>query len=165
MGRPGPVATGRDRPRVTLRAARGDDASLVRAWRNDADAVRFSVSARPVSEGEHARWFATALADPRIQLWIAEENGVPVGQVRVDLDGDSAVFSIAVAASARGRGVGQRMLRLALEEIERQRAVTTMTAVTHPDNLASIHAFERVGFRRREASEGGFVVLDLTLDS
>lgn len=57
------------------------------------------------------------------------------------------------------------MLRLALEEIERQHAVTTMTAVTHPDNLASIHAFERVGFRRREASEGGFVVLELTLNS
>jgi UDP-2,4-diacetamido-2,4,6-trideoxy-beta-L-altropyranose hydrolase len=165
VGRPGPVATERDRPGVTLRVARGDDAHLVRAWRNDADSVRFSMSGRPVSEAEHARWFATALTDPRRQLWIAEENGIPVGQVRVDLDGDSGVFSIAVAASARRRGVGQRMLRIALEEIERQHVVTTMTAVTHPDNLASIHAFERVGFRRRELSDEGFVVLELTLDS
>lgn len=165
MGRPGPVATEGDRQHLTLRAARGEDAPLVRAWRNDADAVRFSVSARPVSEGEHARWFATALTNPRILLWIAEENGIAVGQVRVDLDGDSGVFSIAVAASARGRGVGQRMLRLALEEIELQHVVTTMTAVTHPDNLASIHAFERVGFRRREVSDEGCVVLELTLDS
>lgn len=165
MGRPGPVATERDRPHVTLRAIRGDDASLVRAWRNDADAVRFSMSARPVSEVEHARWFATVLTDPQIQLWIAEENGIPVGQVRVDLDGDSGVFSIAVAASARGRGVGQRMLRLAVEEIERQHIVTTMTAVTHADNLASIHAFERVGFRRRDVSDEGFVVLELKLGS
>jgi RimJ/RimL family protein N-acetyltransferase len=165
VGRSGPVATEPGRRRVTLRVARGDDAPLVRVWRNDADAVRFSVSARPVSEAEHARWFAAALSDPRIQLWIAEENGIPVGQVRVDLDGDSGVFSIAVAASARGRGVGQTMLRLALEEIERQHVVTTMTALTHPDNLASIHAFERVGFRRRGLSHEGFVVLELTLDS
>jgi RimJ/RimL family protein N-acetyltransferase len=57
------------------------------------------------------------------------------------------------------------MLRLALEEIELQHVVTTMTAVTHPDNLASIHAFERVGFRRREVSDEGCVVLELTLDS
>ncbi|MFI5287089.1 MAG: GNAT family N-acetyltransferase [Candidatus Dormibacteria bacterium] len=165
MGRPGPVATERDRPRVTLRGARWDDASMVRAWRNDADAVRFSVSARPVAAGEHARWFARAVTDPQIRLWIAEENGIPVGQVRVDLDGESGVVSIAVAASARGRGVGQQMLRLALEEIQRQHIVTTMTAVTHPDNQASIHAFERVGFRRRDMSEEGLVVLELTLDS
>jgi RimJ/RimL family protein N-acetyltransferase len=146
-----------------LRGARGDDASLVRAWRNDADAVRFSVSARPVSEGEHARWFATALTDPRIQLWIAEENGIPVGQVRVDLDGDSGVFSIAVAASARGRGVGQAMLRLALAEVERQHLATTMTAATHPENTPSIQVFERVGFKRRAVTEDGFVVLELEL--
>jgi RimJ/RimL family protein N-acetyltransferase len=148
---------------VTLRAARQDDVSLIRTWRNDADAIRFSISAHPVSEAEHARWFAATLADPSSLLWVAEEDGVPVGQVRVDLDGDAGIFSIAVAPSARGRGVGQAMLRSALTEIEGQRLVTTMTAVTHPDNVASIRAFEKVGFRRRRASADGFLVLELQL--
>jgi RimJ/RimL family protein N-acetyltransferase len=163
MGRPGSLTVERKTPDVTLRAAREDDVTLVRALRNDADAVRFSTSARPVSDAEHARWFSSALADPRTHLWVAEENGVAVGQVRVDVDGETGVFSIAVAAAARGRGLGQAMLRLALAEIERQRGVTTMTAVTYPDNPASIHAFEQVGFRRREVTEDGFVVLDLEL--
>jgi RimJ/RimL family protein N-acetyltransferase len=163
MGRPGSLTVERKTPDVTLRAAREDDFTLIRALRNDADAVRFSTSARPVSAAEHARWFSLALADPRTHLWMAEENGVAVGQVRVDVDGEAAVFSIAVATASRGRGVGQAMLRLALAEVERESRVTTVRAVTHPDNPVSIHAFERVGFRRREVTEDGFVVLELEL--
>jgi RimJ/RimL family protein N-acetyltransferase len=155
------LTSGRAHPDVTLRAAREDDASLIQAWRNDIDAVRFSVSARAVSEAEHARWFSAVLTDQNKRLWVAEEQGVPVGQVRVDVDGDVGVFSIAVAPSARGRGIGQEMLRRALAEIRRQRLAATMTALTHPDNAASIRAFERVGFTRRGVSDDGFVVLDL----
>jgi RimJ/RimL family protein N-acetyltransferase len=151
------------RPQVTLRAARENDVTLIRELRNDAGAVRFSKSARPASELEHARWFATALADPRMRLWVAEENAIPVGQVRVDVDGCTGVFSIAVAAGARGRGLGQAIIRLALAEVERQHLATTVTATTHPENTASIHVFERAGFKRRAATEDGFVVLDLEL--
>lgn len=161
MGRPDSLTVERTRPHVTLRAAREDDIALIRALRNDADAVRFSATARPVSGSEHARWFAAALADPRIRLWVAEEDAIPVGQVRVDVDGDTGVFSIAVAAAARGRGLGEAMLRLALAEVERQHLAITMTAATHPENTASIHVFERVGFKRRAVTEDGFVLLEL----
>ncbi len=36
-----------------------------------------------------------------------------------------------------------------------------MRAATHPENTASIHVFERVGFNRRAVSQDGFVVLEL----
>jgi RimJ/RimL family protein N-acetyltransferase len=148
---------------VTLRAAREDDVSLIRGWRNDADAVRVSATARPVSAAEHARWFAATLADPHKRLWVAEENGTPVGQVRVDLDGDGGAVSIVVALSERGRGIGQAMLRAALAAVERDGLATTLTAVARDDNLASIHAFEEVGFSRRGLPGGGFVVLEVKL--
>jgi RimJ/RimL family protein N-acetyltransferase len=101
--------------------------------------------------------------DPRVRLWVAEERGIPVGQVRLNLDGDAGVFSIAVAPAARGRGVGQQMLRIALAEVERDHLVAIVTAVTHPDNSASMRAFERVGFRRRGRSADGFIVFELRL--
>ena len=62
-----------------------------------------------------------------------------------------------------GAASDRRCSELALAAIEAQRLVTIVTAVTHPDNLASIHAFEQVGFRRREISEDSFVVLELRL--
>ncbi len=150
-------------PDVTLRAAREDDASLIRDWRNDADTVRSSAIARPVSDAEHARWFAATLADPRRLLWVAEKNGVPVGQVRVDVNDGAGVFSIVVAPESRGRGIGQAMLRAALAEVEREGTATRLVALAREENLASMHAFERVGFSRTGLSDDGFVVLELTL--
>ncbi len=163
MGRPGSLTPGRDGPHVTLRAARKDDVSLIREWRNDTDAVRVSATARPVSDDEHALWFAAVLGDPERHLWVAEELGVPVGQVRVDIDGDGGVFSIAVAPGQRGRGIGQAMLRGALTEVVREGLATRLTALAREDNAASIRAFEQVGFTRRGLSDDGFVVLGLAL--
>lgn len=146
---------------MTLRRAREDDAPLLREWRNEADAVRFSATARPVSLAAHARWLAARLADTGTRLWVAEEARVPVGQVRVDLtDGSTGVVSIAVAAAARGRGIGQAMLRAAIAEIAQEGAAIQLRAVIHPDNAASLRAFERVGFRRTRSDERGFVVLE-----
>ena len=150
-------------PAVALRAACEDDAAIIRGWRNDTDAVRVSATGRPVSQAEHARWFAETLSDPDRHLWVAEEGGIPVGQVRVDVDGETAVFSIVVAPAGRGRGIGQAMLRCAVTEIERHGLATKLTALAREWNAASIHAFEQVGFRRRGEPEGGFVTLELVL--
>jgi UDP-2,4-diacetamido-2,4,6-trideoxy-beta-L-altropyranose hydrolase len=163
VGRPRSLTPGRDGRLVTLRTARDDDIALIQEWRNDADAVRVSATARPVSNVEHARWFATVLSDPDRHLWIAEDHGVPVGQVRVDIDGDAGVFSIAVAPGKRGRGIGQAMLRGALTEVVRERLATRVTALAREDNAASIRAFEQVGFTRRGLTDDGFVVLELAL--
>lgn len=157
------MTPGHEHPAVTLRAAREDDASLIREWRNDAGTVRASANARPVTDAEHARWFAATLTNPRRRLWVAEERGMPVGQVRVDLDGESGIFSIVVAPAERGRGIGQAMLRRAVAEVERTGLATTLTALARVDNEASIHAFEQSGFRRRGGPGDGFVTLDLVL--
>src|ERR1700730_14295580 len=99
-------------PIVTLRSARDDDAERILEWRNDADAIRFSVSGRRVTGEDHARWFATRRHDPRVHLWIAEVDGTAVGQVRFDEEADGVgVVSIAVAPAHRRRGVGSEMLR------------------------------------------------------
>lgn len=157
------MTTGGSGHRVTLRRAGEGDGALLREWRNDADAVRFSATARPVSPEAHARWLAARLADSDTRLWIAEEARVPVGQVRVDLADGSGVVSIAVAAVARGGGIGQAMLRAAIEEIAREDAAIQLRALIHPDNIASLRAFERVGFRRVSSDERGFVVLELAV--
>lgn len=154
------MTTGEQTPRVTLRPARLSDADVLRQWRNDATAVRFSGAAREVSAAEHDRWLAERLADPATRLRIAEENGVPVGQARIDMAGGAGAVSIAVAAGARGRGLGQAMLRAILDDVAHEGEASTLTAVAHPDNVASIRAFERVGFRRRGSRENGFVVLE-----
>jgi UDP-2,4-diacetamido-2,4,6-trideoxy-beta-L-altropyranose hydrolase len=147
------------RPEVTLRPAREDDAARVMEWRNDDDAVRFSVTGRAVLEAEHRPWFSSQLSDGRVRLWIAEQGDSPVGQVRLDVAEGTGTVSIAVAREHRGRGIAVAMLRAVIEAAGGDDDLRTLKALTHPGNTASLGAFERAGFRRLGVLDGGFVVL------
>jgi UDP-2,4-diacetamido-2,4,6-trideoxy-beta-L-altropyranose hydrolase len=161
VGRPDPLIP-RDgsHARVTLRPATPQDAALLLEWRNDPVAVRFSVTGRSVAPEEHAAWLRTRLEDPNTLLWLAEEGSTAVAQVRVDLENGVGTVSIGVAPEARGRGVASATLRAMLEAMERDPRATRLRAVAHPDNGASVHAFEAIGFRRLGRRQRDFIVLE-----
>jgi UDP-2,4-diacetamido-2,4,6-trideoxy-beta-L-altropyranose hydrolase len=166
VGRPGPLST--DPPagnEVILRPATSADRALLLDWRNDQDVVRFSLSGRPVAAAAHANWLAARLAEPALRLWIAEEAGEPVGQVRVDLEDATGTVSISVAPAHRGRGVGSRMLRALVIEMEADGAVRSLLALVHRENTASLRSFERVGFSDTGGQRRGFVVLERSVEA
>ncbi len=127
--------------------------------------MRFSLSADGGFGGRAVGRFGAALDDPRTHLWVAEEKGVPVGQVRVDVEGDEAGGAFLDRnreRSSQARCWPGNAAPRGSRRSDGRRDVTTLTALTHPDNEASIHAFEKVGFTRVGARDG-FVVLELAL--
>lgn len=162
MGRPGSLTTGGGGiPDIALRVAADRDSTMLLEWRNEPAAVRFSGSGRRVSSAEHERWFAQVLADPSAtKLWIIEENGMPVGQVRVDVVGGVGVVSIAIAAEHRGRGIGPKALSAMVAAVTVDDSVALLKALSHPDNSRSLRAFELAGFHRTTDAENGFAVLE-----
>lgn len=166
MGRPGPLNAvlpgGSD---IVLRPATHADAALLLEWRNDPEAVRFSLTGRTVGASPHASWLAARLAGNTPRLWIAEEGRDPVGQVRVDLDGATGTVSIAVAPAHRGKGVGTGILHALLVEMEADPEVGTLQATVHADNAASLRAFERAGFQARNGRGHRFVVFERSVEA
>jgi len=161
VGRPGPLIAGdQTQPRVTLRPATEDDAGRLLAWRNDPDAVRFSVTGLPVDPAGHAAWIARSIADPGTRLWIAEDAGTAVGQVRVDIADAVGTVSIGVAPDHRGRGIGTAILLAMVDAIEPDESVRTLRALVHPENAPSLRVFERAGFNRTVELAQGFLVLE-----
>jgi ribosomal protein S18 acetylase RimI-like enzyme len=85
---------------------------------------------------------------------VAELDGDPVGLVtwRVDTDPAPAttmsaeITALAVAASARGGGVGRALLEEAVRCL-RERAARSVWLVTTNDNLAALGLYQSVGFR------------------
>jgi len=57
------------------------------------------------------------------------------------------LYSIAVADTARGRGIGEALLR-ACERAARARGCTRLRLEVRQDNAAAIRLYERLGYRR-----------------
>ena len=143
---------------TTLRPAYPRDASFVLECRNDVHAVRFSTTGRAVTREEHERWFARRLDDPGTRLWTGCVDGEQVGTVRIDVRCGVAEVGVAVLAAHRGKGHGTALLRALLAEIDGDQQVSALTATVHPDNTASVRAFDGLGFLP-EGSREGFLTL------
>lgn len=132
---------------IALRAARPDDARRLLEWANDPATRAASLDREPIAWPAHVAWLAAVLADPARRLWIAEEAGVPVGQVRVDRAADGVgVVSIGLATGARGRRLGREVLGLGLAAAAAELGIRRARAIVRAANLPSRRLFEGAGF-------------------
>lgn len=96
-----------------------------------------------------AEWDAARHPSCRI---VAEEDGEVVGFVSLSPASTRPVYSgvcevmVYVAAHARGRGFGGSLMAELVTAAEAE-GIWTLQASTFPENLASIRAHQRVGFR------------------
>lgn len=147
----------RAEPLVWRKAGPADSPFFFR-WRNDPVSRRLSLSSGRITRAAHQAWFAGKLADARCRLWVAlDGKDRRVGQVRLDAAGPrAALVSITVAPERRGQGWGTRMLR----DIPGPRR--PLRAMIKTDNLASVVAFLKAGFRfRRLVRTAGASVYEL----
>lgn len=119
---------------MRLRAATLDDGTEVYRWNFAPEVRAASGDTRMVTFAEHMRWYAARLDGGH--MWIIEDEE-PVGIVRIDI----GRISIALDASARGRGLGRAAIREACE-----RWGKPVFAEIRNDNPASRAAFEACGF-------------------
>ena len=120
---------------VTLRAAAIADCERVWQWNFAADVRAMSNDPTIVELATHAAWYVDRIAKGAI--WIVECEGEDAGVVRID----AGRISIALAAGARGRGIGKRAIALACVAWG-----GPVVAQIRCDNQPSRAAFEACGF-------------------
>jgi RimJ/RimL family protein N-acetyltransferase len=135
---------------VALRPACLDDSERVWTW-NFAPEVRArSGCPQVVSLSDHAQWFARRLACG--SFWIVEHHCEAVGTVRIDPVGSIGTagrISIALAAAARGHGIGRRAIREACLEWGK-----LVVAEIRTDNVVSRACFEACAFVLHHEADG-----------
>lgn len=124
---------------MILREATADDSALLLEWRNAGR--EFAFDSRVIPPEEHQRWFDNP--PPTRHIFIAEEKGVPVGQVRFDEAVSGIEVDVFVAEPHRGKGIGKFLI------VEGIRAIGAGRFVAHvkPNNLPSQRLFLSCGFR------------------
>lgn len=136
---------------LIVRRATVDDRALFFASRKDPRAVAMSMTRREITEEEHATWYAWAVESPGIALFVAETYvragdetfRIPIGAGRIDL-GDGEI-GIAILEQHRGIGLGTLFLE-ALTNEGRKLGLRRLYGQIRMENVASLRAFQRVGF-------------------
>ncbi|HEX3030729.1 MAG TPA: GNAT family N-acetyltransferase [Bacillota bacterium] len=134
---------------MELRKAGWADSVFLLNLRNDETVRRSSFNQDMVEPAGHERWLTKKLADADTYLFIAEQNGQRLGQIRFELNGEKnlAEVSIAVAKEFRGKGIGVSMLLAGCPLIFAATGVEVILAQIRAENLLSRRMFERAGFQ------------------
>ncbi|MFP3938696.1 MAG: UDP-2,4-diacetamido-2,4,6-trideoxy-beta-L-altropyranose hydrolase [Acidobacteriota bacterium] len=132
---------------LTLRPATLTDARLLWRWVNDPDVRAASFRSAPIPWLEHRRWLAGRLTDPGTRIYVALDGaGEPVGQIRFEVEGETANVDVSVEPAARGGGLGTGLIRAGCERFFRERGTQRVRARVKVGNRASLGAFRRAGF-------------------
>ena len=140
---------------LQLRKASFADRDLLFGWAND-DTVRANAfHTEKIPYEKHVVWFEKVMADASVYQYILCDDGLPVGQIRLNVEGDAALVDYSVAADRRGKGYGSEMLRMLLSQLSTERIprVTRIVGQVKHTNRASARAFENNGFFKREFPE------------
>lgn len=135
---------------VGLRARNvtADDEQLLLDWANDTETRRNAFTQDPIAPDVHHRWLTERLRrgeDCRFYI-VETSGGTPVGQVRFDRVGDRWVVSYSIARAHRGKGMGRRVLAVALAQLHATGGPGAVEGHVKPDNAPSHTVFRSLGF-------------------
>ncbi|HLJ93363.1 MAG TPA: UDP-2,4-diacetamido-2,4,6-trideoxy-beta-L-altropyranose hydrolase [Gemmataceae bacterium] len=138
---------------VCLRPVAPEDCRLIWEWVNESAVRATSFAPETISWERHQEWFAAKLNDPACAFFIAlNGTGVPIGQVRGDVEGNVAIVSVSVDPRFRGSGYGTQLIRKGSERLFERANVDRIHAFIRQGNEASHRAFEKAGYREVEVT-------------
>lgn len=153
---------------LCFRPAVESDRDILLEWANEAETRKQSFQDRRITPEEHNQWFQRVLEDENIRILILCLRGQPVGSMRFFIEGANAVLSYSIDHRYRGRGFGQELIKMAVDYGRKNLGISSLRAVTKPDNTASRKVLLRNGFLPVEELPGrkGVVFLkDLTANA
>lgn len=130
---------------MKLRTATKNDWKILLDWRNDQLTRENSFNQSEISEQDHMKWFLHSLSDEMSQIYIMEDNGVPIGTIRssmMDIYTSTNRLSWTISPDHRGKNYGSIML----QEFLKNRTGKFIAEIKE-SNIASINMVKRNGFK------------------
>ncbi len=140
------------------------DETLLLNWANDQQTRKNSFSSLPITPDQHRHWFHQKLRQPSTsKIYILEsEEQLPIGQVRFDWQEEKQAWQVnyVLAPAARGRGLGAKVLKTALQKLNQINNKIIYGEVL-TQNQISANIFRRLGFH--EANKDGHLTFTKTI--
>lgn len=139
---------------IHFRAAEKDDMQNLYNWRNDPDTRKASFNTEEVVLEKHVEWFNNSLVNKNRSIFIMmNDEKESIGQIRFDREGNGAEIDITIAPEYRNQGYGVQALREGCKMYFNNFDVDHIIAKVKKDNIASLKAFEKAGFKMYKENE------------
>lgn len=140
---------------AVLKRACYADMDLLFQWANDSQVRKNAFHTEQIPYEEHVKWFEKMMKDLSVYQYLLYEDDIPIGQIRLNVEGGAAMIDYSISAGYRGKGYGSRMLCLIEEQVAKDKLtdITTLIGQVKYENTASAHAFEKCGYRRQDRPE------------
>ncbi len=139
-----------------LRRANEGDVDLLFRWANDNTVRENAFNTQSIAYDDHVKWFAHKLTSDDSAIYIYCQEDMPLGQARVDVDGDCGMISYSIDGRYRLQGHGGRLLALLEAAVLSDTPhVKLLTGQVKKTNIASQNKFEQLKYERTE-KEGYF---------
>lgn len=130
-----------------LRKGTAEDMDLLFQWANDPAVRRFSFNSDPIAYENHQRWFKRMMEDDSVLQFILMDGDEPVGQIRLNIEGEYAELGYSVSSECRGHGYGRTLLRLTAQEVKTNYPqIKRLIAAVKSENTASAKILEKENF-------------------
>ena len=132
---------------IYLRKVENSDIDLLYEWANDPTVRKNSFNTEPIPYEKHTTWFSQMMEDETVLQFVLMKKDTPIGQIRLNIEGDAAEIGYSIAKEYRGQGFGHIILRLVKDLItEKHPAIQRIIAKVKPENIASNKLFQTEGY-------------------
>jgi UDP-4-amino-4,6-dideoxy-N-acetyl-beta-L-altrosamine N-acetyltransferase len=137
---------------LTLRPIRIEDSARLLTWRNAPQVAAYMYSDHQITQAEHDRWFALALAAGDRRYWIIERDGEDVGLAnltRIDPVSRKCDWAYYLGEpSTRGQGIGAGVEYIVLQHVFGPLGLNKLCCEVFLDNEGVWKLHESFGFTR-----------------
>ena len=131
---------------MKMRKATKEDLLLYYDWANEPDVRANSINKEGIALQDHTNWFLKRLEDENSIFLVLEEENIPVGQLRIDLNDKETLINFSIDKIQRGKGYGTVILNEAYEHYKSLHTDLPFTGYVKTTNLGSVKAFIKGGF-------------------
>lgn len=131
-----------------LRKAVESDSEQVFNLSNDPSVRQNSINTLPIEWEGHQNWYADKIGRDDYAFFLAfDKKDNFIGQIRFDLNNDSAVTSISISGDFRGKGLSKKIIQMGCSKIfSEHHQLKNIIAYIRPENNVSINSFTSSGF-------------------
>lgn len=135
---------------IYLRPVKVQDMDLLFKWANQDSVRKNSFNSQKIQYKDHKAWFSKSISDSKVAMYVLEDSGIPVAQVRLVIDNDqkSAIINYSVSEENQGKGYGKKVISMidSIPEIGGQH-IKSLIAKVKNSNVASMSIFKSNGYK------------------